>query len=114
MEIRTRFGKFETAKCGRPWTKEEILQGFVVDVGDLTKLVMAKSGIRHVEDVDRKLAHELADCLWCVLVLARMYHVDIQQEFMATMDGLDAWIGEKLKEPNLEGRMTRGPSLNPD
>jgi nitrogen fixation/metabolism regulation signal transduction histidine kinase len=58
MEIRTRFGKFETAKYGRPWTKEEILQGFVVDVGDLTKLVMAKSGIRHVEDVDRKLAHE--------------------------------------------------------
>ena len=100
MEIRARFGAFETAQCGRPWTREEIMQGFVVDVGDLTKLVMAKSGIRHVDEVDRKLAHELADCLWCVLVLARMYHVDLQQEFMATMDGLDAWISERLKEPD--------------
>ena len=42
-----------------------------------------------------------------------MYHIDIQQEFMATMDGLDAWISEKLKEPNPEGRVTREPSHDP-
>ena len=97
MEIRSRFAEFEQAKFQREWTKEEVMQGFVVDVGDLMRLVMAKSGIRHVDDVDKKLEHELADCLWCVLVLSKLYHVDIEQAFMKTMDELDAWIAEKKK-----------------
>src|SRR5690242_11015662 len=92
MEIRQRFAEFEHAKFRREWTKEEGMQGFVVDVGDLMKLVMAKNGIRHVEDVDRKLAHELSDCLWCVLVLSRMYGLDIEKEFMKTMTELDGSI----------------------
>jgi hypothetical protein len=98
MEIRSRFAEFEQAKFRREWTKEEVMQGFVVDVGDLMKLVMAKSGIRQVENVDKKLAHELSDCLWCVLVLSRMYGVDIEKAFMGTMDELDGWIDAKLKE----------------
>jgi len=97
MEIRRRFGEFERAKHGREWTKEELMQGFVVDVGDLMKLVMAKSGARHVDDVDQKLAHELSDCLWCVLVLARLYEVDLEKEFMKTMDEVDGWIAERMK-----------------
>ncbi len=99
MEIRSRFAEFEQAKFRREWTKEEIMQGFVVDVGDLMKLVMAKSGIREVEGVDRKLAHELSDCLWCVLVLSRMYGLDIEHEFLKTMDELDASIAAKKKGP---------------
>jgi NTP pyrophosphatase (non-canonical NTP hydrolase) len=97
MEIRQRFAEFEESKFRRAWTKEEIMQGFVVDVGDLMRLVMAKSGIRHVDDQDRKLAHELSDCLWCVLVLAKMYEIDIGSAFMKTMDELDVWIAEKKK-----------------
>src|SRR5687768_9523599 len=46
MEIRRRFAEFEKARHGRTWTREEIMQGFVVDVGDLMKLVMAKAGAR--------------------------------------------------------------------
>lgn len=95
MEIRARFAEFEQAKFRREWTKEEVMQGFVVDVGDLMKLVMAKSGIREVEDLDRKLAHELSDCLWCVLVLSKLYGLDIEREFMKTMDELDGWIAAK-------------------
>jgi len=97
MEIRQRFAEFEEAKFRRAWTKEEIMQGFVVDVGDLMRLVMAKSGIRHVDDQDRKLAHELSDCLWCVLVLAKMYEIDIGRAFTQTMDELDVWIAKKKK-----------------
>jgi hypothetical protein len=39
----------------------------VGDVGDLMKLVMAKEGAREIQDVDEKLQHELAACLWSVL-----------------------------------------------
>lgn len=66
------------------------MQGFVVDVGDLMKLVMAKGGAREVPEVDAKLAHELADCLWSVLVLARAYDVDLERAFTRTMDELEA------------------------
>ena len=76
------------------------MQGFVVDVGDLMKLVMAKSGVRQVEDVDKKLAHELSDCLWCVLVLSKMYGVDIEREFVRTMDELEVWLAARMQEPN--------------
>ena len=98
MQIRQRFADFEKAKFKKEWTKEEMMQGFVVDVGDLMKLVMAKGGRRHIEDVDRKLAHELSDCLWCVLVLSKMYDLDIEKEFMKTMDELDAGLAVKMKD----------------
>ena len=68
--------------AGRPvWTNEQIMQGFVVDVGALMKLVMVKSGAREVADADAKLGHELADCLWSVLILARSYGIDLEQEY---------------------------------
>ncbi len=89
MQIRQCFAAYEQRRTGRTWTREEIMQGFVVDVGDLMKLVMAKAGARLVEDVDQKLAHELSDCLWSVLVLARLYDVNLEQEFMKTMDELE-------------------------
>ena len=99
MEIRGRYAELEKARSGREWTREELMQGFVVDVGDLMKLVMAKNGSRHVADVDRKLAHELSDCLWCVLVLHRLYGLDPQTEFLKTMDELEASISRKMKAP---------------
>ena len=89
MQIRQCFAAYEQRRTGRTWTREEIMQGFVVDVGDLMKLVMAKAGARLVDDVDKKLVHELSDCLWSVLVLARLYDVDLEKEFLKTMAELE-------------------------
>lgn len=93
MEIRARYAKRERAAGGREWTREELMQGFVVDVGALMKLVMAKNGRRDVPDVDAKLAHELSDCLWSVLVLAKLYDVDLEKEFLKTMSELEGRLG---------------------
>lgn len=87
--IRRKYAEFEKAHTGKSWSPSNLAQGFVGDVGDLMKLVMAKEGLREIEDVDAKLAHELADCLWSVLVLADAYNVDIEAAFTATMDELD-------------------------
>lgn len=88
-EIRERYKKFETRETGRAWTRAEVAQGFVVDVGELMELVMAKEGIRtRAGDLDEQLAHELSDCLWCVLVLADEYGIDIEKAFLKTMDDL--------------------------
>jgi NTP pyrophosphatase (non-canonical NTP hydrolase) len=96
LQLRERFAELERARQGRPWTREEIMQGFVVDVGDLMKLVMAKSGARSVADLDARLAHELADCLWSVLVLAQLYEVDLESAFLDTMTELDAKLEAQI------------------
>ncbi|MBL9189454.1 MAG: hypothetical protein JNK23_18370 [Opitutaceae bacterium] len=98
MAVRERFADLEKARAGRPWTKEEIMQGFVGDVGDLMKLVMAKSGLREIPDLDRKMAHELSDCLWSILVLAQLYGIDLQKEFLTSMEELEQTIALKASQ----------------
>lgn len=49
---------------------------------------MAKGGLRGMDDVDAKLAHELSDCLWSVLVLADKFNINLAEEFQKTMDSL--------------------------
>lgn len=87
IEVRTKYDKLN-AKSGVVWNEQNLMSGFVGDVGDLSKIIMAKHGLRSMDDVDAKLAHELADCLWSVLVLADKYGIDLAQEFSETMDTL--------------------------
>lgn len=94
MEVRHRYADFETRRLGREWTTAELMSGFVVDVGDLTRLVMASTGARQLEDVAAKLEHELADCLWSVLVLADRLDVDLARAFNRTMDELAAFLDQ--------------------
>lgn len=89
IEIRNKYSQLEKKKKGREWTNLNLMEGFVGDVGDLMKLIMAKEGVRDVENVDDKLAHELSDCLWSILVLADKYGIDLEQSFMKTMDELE-------------------------
>lgn len=95
LQIRERFAAQERTTQGRPWTRDDIMQGFIVDVGDLMRLTMAKRGARHVPDVDRKLAHELSDCLWSILVLAKLHDVDLEAAFTKTMDEIEAGLATK-------------------
>jgi NTP pyrophosphatase (non-canonical NTP hydrolase) len=93
MELRARLSAKETQQAGRPWTREEVAQGFVGDVGDLMKLVMVKQGLRATKDgVDEQLAHELSDCLWSVLVLAELYHIDLEAAFLRTTSEIEAQL----------------------
>ena len=91
-QIRAQYAELETRRYGRSWTREEIALGFAGDVGDLMKLVIAHNGVRNIPDAEAKFAHELADCLWCVMVLADLYGVDLEQAFMRTMDDLEQHI----------------------
>jgi NTP pyrophosphatase (non-canonical NTP hydrolase) len=89
-KVRTKYAAMETQRYGREWTVEEIMLGLVGDVGDLAKLVQGRAGVRPRDDLDEALAHELADCLWCVFILADSYGVDLEAAFTGTMAELDA------------------------
>lgn len=97
LEIRAKYETYEEEKYGKSWTREQIAEGFVGDVGDLMKLVLAKSGVRDIEEADEKIAHELSDCLWSIIVLANKYNVDLENAFTKTMDSLGSRI-QTLKE----------------
>lgn len=98
--LRSHFSEIARAKGAQDWTREDVMQGFVGDVGDLMKLTMAKRGVREVGDADNKLAHELADCLWSVLTLAEMYGVDIEKEFVRMVDDVSRRQADEKKLPN--------------
>jgi hypothetical protein len=61
-DIRTQYAELERRRTGRSWTTTDLLTGFVGDVGDLTKLVRAHTGVRPgPDDLPAALAHGLAD-----------------------------------------------------
>ena len=76
-----------------PWHPADFLTGFVGDVGDLAKLVMAVEGRRVIPQARERLGHELADCLCSVLVLAHRYDVDLSAEFARMTEGIERHLG---------------------
>lgn len=97
MEIRQKYSELNAKDGHDKWQGKDFMMGFVGDVGDLNKLVMAKENMRSVEDADKKLEHELGDCLWSLLVLAENYNIDIEKAFQKTMDELDTRIAGAMK-----------------
>ncbi len=94
LEIRKQYEAKEKQLYGSAWTNEEIALGFVGDVGDLAKLIVAENGKRNIPDSKAKLEHELADCLWSVLVLAHLHGVDLESSFINTMNELEKHLSE--------------------
>jgi len=94
MEVKEKYRELEMKKYGRLWTNSEIAQGFVGDVGSLMKIIMAKEGLREMENIDEKLTHELADCLYCIALLAGVYKIDLEKSFVDTMNILEKRISK--------------------
>jgi NTP pyrophosphatase (non-canonical NTP hydrolase) len=94
MEIRNKYSELNAKDGHNKWQGKDFMMGFVGDVGDLNKLVMAKENMRAIDDMDKKLEHELGDCLWSLLVLAENYDVDLEKAFLNTMNELDQRIAE--------------------
>ncbi len=92
-EIRAAFDAANTAAGRRPWTPAEIAQGFSADTGALNKLVMMHAGLREKSpDLPARLAHELADCLWSILILADAHAINLETAFHQTMNSLETQL----------------------
>lgn len=98
LAVADAYDRLNLAQRGRVWTTEELMLGFVGDVGDLAKLVMADAGTRDIPHHRALLGHELADCLWSVLVIAARSGVDLAAEFDTCMGQLDDVISQRLAE----------------
>jgi|SRR5581483_11812530 len=101
LSIKQQYASLEKQQYGRPWSGEELMLGYMKDIGDLARLIQAKEGVRDSDELDKKLAHELSDCLWSVIALADHYEVDLESSFIQTMDEI---------QDRLEPRMQGGPT----
>jgi NTP pyrophosphatase (non-canonical NTP hydrolase) len=91
MEIRRRYNDLEKQRGSQPWDGLKLAQGFKKDVTDLVD-ILEQSKLDQ-----KKLSHELADCLWSVLVIARKLNVDIERAFWTTMLELDNRLDGEAK-----------------
>ena len=90
--IRSLYEDYERENYGREWSTAELALGLMGDLGDLAKLIQAHLGVRgtlSAQELEEKLSHELADCLWSILVLADKMQINLSDAFVATMDELE-------------------------
>lgn len=92
LRINDLYSQLEKEKFGRKWDYQDIFTGLVSDVGDLSRLVLAKDGMMKIEDLEKAIGHELSDCLWAILVLADKYDVELEETFLKNMKGLEERI----------------------
>ncbi len=93
LEIVKQYEELNKVQKRANWTITEYMQAFVGDVGDLGKLIMAKNNFRSIPNHEEKLQHELGDCLWALLIIAKELNIDPEKAFLGTM--LD--IEKKIK-----------------
>ncbi|MEQ4203735.1 nucleotide pyrophosphohydrolase [Actinopolymorpha sp. B9G3] len=98
MRVHALYDELNHRQRGRTWSREEFVLGFMGDVGDLAKLTTAAEGARDMPGGRAALGHQLADCLWSVLVLARLYDVDLDAEFEQMTAKLAASLTDRLRE----------------
>jgi MazG nucleotide pyrophosphohydrolase domain len=82
-KIKLSYDRLNKKSGNKSWSYLEFNQGMVGDVGDLTKLLMAKSNLRNYDkvDLDSKIEHELCDILWSVLVISKELKIDLAESF---------------------------------
>jgi phosphoribosyl-ATP pyrophosphohydrolase len=89
LSIREKYSEYEKSEYGKSWSTKDITMGLVGDVGDLVKLVMAKEGVRREENIGDKLAYEITNCIWSLLVIADKYDLDLEKVLVDSLERMD-------------------------
>lgn len=97
VKIKQAYNLLNRIEGGKRWKADEYLQGLVGDVGDLSKLLMAKKGFRfdQASDFDSKIARELSDCLWSIIMIAEELDINIEKEFEKTLAKLENKVSDR-------------------
>ncbi len=97
--IRDHYDELQVVDGHKKWDAADRMAGFIADVGDLSKLIMVKNGLRRgPEDIDAALAHELSDCLWSILVIANELNIDLEAAFTKWIDQMHERIEREKVE----------------
>jgi len=86
------YEKRNPAMGRKNWTVSDYMSGFTGDVGELSKLIMAKNNLREFDNLDERLKHEVADCLWSILVIANNLNIDLEGAYNQLITDLEKRI----------------------
>ncbi len=89
LDLRRQYEIKETELYGSPHTTVDIAQAFAGDAKNLIKFIEAEQGQRTIANSKEKIEAQLAHCLWSVVVLADIHHVNLETAFMEAMDRLE-------------------------
>ena len=84
-EVQKLYRELNKKRNEKKWTVSEYAQGLVGDVGNLTRLVMAKNNFRTIQNINEELKHELVDCLWALIIISEELHIDLEKEYFEKM-----------------------------
>lgn len=110
LELAERFDRLNAAQGQTPWSGKDLMLGFAGDVGDLAKAIQVAENARTLRGTS--IEHELADCLWSVLVLADRYDIDLETAFTTLMERMGKSVEAKLAGPDAhasESERVTGP-----
>lgn len=100
-EVYDNLNRIRTVKV---WKASDYAQGLVGDSADLMRLINQRESLKTTfnqkRELDKKIRHELADCLWCVIALADELNVDLEKEYLITIDYLKQKLAETISEIN--------------
>ena len=98
VAIRNLYHELEKRNHGGAWTNQEDMIGFVHDVGELGKMVMAAEGRwLHPGDLGKDLQDKLSECLWWIFTLSDRLGVDLTAAFSSKMAELEEDLSTSLE-----------------
>jgi NTP pyrophosphatase (non-canonical NTP hydrolase) len=83
MEIRRKYDQLERQKNREPWGASKMARDFRKDASELVIL------LEEADRDSRKISHELGECLWRVLLIARKLDIDLERAFWTQMGNLE-------------------------
>ncbi|KKT28629.1 MAG: MazG nucleotide pyrophosphohydrolase [Candidatus Yanofskybacteria bacterium GW2011_GWA1_44_21] len=93
-EIKMAYAEGNRKKGRKIWAAPEYAQAFVGDVGDLLKYIVSYTD-NPTKAGYKKISHELADCLWSVIIIAQELGIDVEREYLINMEYLKQKLFEK-------------------
>jgi predicted alpha/beta hydrolase family esterase len=105
LVVLNHYDDYNRAKGRKTWDLNDYVDGMVGDVGDLMKAVMGARKRRDFVDADAKVEHELNDIMWSLLVLYKIFRIDVDKSFVEAMGILEKRIVKMKVELKMQNHV---------
>lgn len=96
-EIKFAYNELKEKKRENAWHAREYAEGLVGDASDLLKLILKHQKYPE-KNGHNKIKHELADCLYSIIIIAQELNIDLEKEFLINIDYLKQKYHEQIQK----------------
>ena len=105
--IRQLYHQLEEKHHGSRWSKTEDMVGFLYDIGELGRMLMAADG-RWVYPGNGgpQLEAKLAECLWWLFALSDRLNIDLNHAFLTKLGDLESSLSQSVAKKKAKAQKT--------